>query len=181
MSQTHAAFLRAVNLGSTRKASGEALRSCFEDAGFDDVATFRNSGNVAFTASKGGAAAKLTAAVEKALAADLGFDVTVFIRTAAQVRAIAKQKPFPPKAVSASKGKLQVALLGSKPKAAAKKEVLGLASDEDLLAVEGTELYWLPSGGTQKSGLDMKAVDRAVGLNTMRTMGTIEAMAAKFF
>jgi uncharacterized protein (DUF1697 family) len=178
---THAAFLRAVNLGTTRKASGEALRSCFEGAGFDDVATFRNSGNVLFTASKAGGKAKLTAAVEKALAADLGFDVTVFIRTASQVRAIAEQRPFPPQAVTDSKGKLQVALLGSKPKATARKKVLGLASDEDLLAVEGTELYWLPSGGTQKSGLDMKAIDRALGLNTIRTMGTIEAMAGKFF
>jgi uncharacterized protein (DUF1697 family) len=181
MAATHAAFLRAVNLGSTRKASGEALRSSFEAAGFDEVATFRNSGNVVFSAPKTGGTAKLTAAVEKALAADLGFDVTVFIRTPAQVRAIATRKPFPVKAVSASKGKLQVALLGSKPKAADKRDVLALASDEDRLAIEGTELYWLPSGGTQKSDLDMKAIDRALGLNTMRTMGTIEAMAAKFF
>jgi uncharacterized protein (DUF1697 family) len=176
---THAAFLRAVNLGSKRKAGGEALRSCFEAAGFEDVATFRNSGNVVFT-GKGGAA-KLKAAIEKGLAADLGFDVPVFIRTASQLRAIAKRKPFPPRAVSASKGKLQVALLDSKPKAAARKDVLDLASDDDLLAVNGSELYWLPSGGTQKSGLNMKAIDGALGLNTMRTMGMIEAMAAKFF
>src|SRR5215210_1867306 len=134
MAATHAAFLRAVNLGSTRKASSEQLRSCFEGAGFSDVATFRNSGNVVFTAPKSGGAAKLTAAVEKALASDLGFDVTVFVRAAAQVRAIAAKQPFAAKAVKASKGKLQVALLGAKPKAAAKKRVLALASDEDRLA-----------------------------------------------
>jgi uncharacterized protein (DUF1697 family) len=181
MPATHAAFLRAVNLGSTRKASGEALRSCFEAAGFEDVATFRNSGNVVFRTAKAAGAAKLTAAVKKALVADLGFEVPVFIRTAAQVRTIARQTPFPAKAVSGSKGKLQVALLGSKPKAAAKRDLLALASDEDRLAIEGTELYWLPSGGTQQSRLDLKAIDRAVGLNTMRTMGTIEQLVAKFF
>ena len=58
---------------------------------------------------------------------------------------------------------------------------MSLASEQDRLAVKGTELYWLPSGGTQKSALDMKAIDSAVGPNTLRTQGTIEQMAAKFF
>ena len=178
---THAAFLRAVNLGSTRKAGGEQLRACFEGADFDEVATFRNSGNVVFAAAKPGGVAALTKRIEKALAADLGFEVPAFVRSAAQVRKIAAQKPFPPKAVEASKGKLQVALLSAKPKAKATKDVLALAGDEDLLAIEATELYWLPSGGTQQSGLDMKAIDAALGPNTLRTMGTIEQLATKFF
>jgi uncharacterized protein (DUF1697 family) len=177
---THAAFLRAVNLGSTRKAGGEQLRECFEAAGFDEVASFRNSGNVVFSAGKAGGIDALRKRIEKALAAYLRFDVPVFVRTAAQVREIAAQEPFPPNAVR-SKGKLQVALLPARPGPKAKKEVLALASDEDRLAIEGTELYWLPSGGTQKSGLDMKAIDRALGPNTIRTMGTIEQLAAKFF
>ena len=45
----------------------------------------------------------------------------------------------------------------------------------------GTELYWLPKGGTQESPLEMKAIDKAVGLNTMRTQGTIEQLYGKFF
>ncbi len=69
----------------------------------------------------------------------------------------------------------------SKPAAAAIKRVQELASDEDRLAIEGTELYWLPAAGTQASPLDMKAVDKAVGLNTLRTMGTIEQIHSKFF
>jgi uncharacterized protein (DUF1697 family) len=177
---THAAFLRAVNLGSARKASGEQLRNCFEGAGFDEVDSFRNSGNVVFSAERAGGIDELTKRIEKALAADLGFEVVVFVRAAAQVRKIVAREPFPPKAVKASKGRLQVALLPAKPGAKARKQVLALASDEDRLAIEGTELYWLPSGGTQQSGLDMKAIDRALGPNTMRTMGTIEQLAAKF-
>ncbi len=65
--------------------------------------------------------------------------------------------------------------------AAAKKRVMSLASEDDRLTLKGTELYWLPSGGTQQSALDMKSIDRAIGLNTIRTQGTIEQMAAKFF
>ncbi len=67
-----------------------------------------------------------------------------------------------------------------KPTAAAKKKVLALASDEDLLAIEGRELYWLPSGGLLESGLDLKAIEALLGTDTRRTMGTIEQIAAKY-
>ena len=118
---THAAFLRAVNLGATRKASKEQLTEAFEGLGFEDVATFRTSGNVVFTGK--GAAGKLRSEIEKALKKALGFEVPVFLRTEAQLAAIAARKPFPPKALKASKGKLQVALLETKPPTAAVKRV----------------------------------------------------------
>jgi uncharacterized protein (DUF1697 family) len=56
---------------------------------------------------------------------------------------------------------------------------MALAGEEDLLAIEGRELYWLPSGGVSESELDLKAIDKALGKGTMRTMGTIEQIAAK--
>lgn len=46
---------------------------------------------------------------------------------------------------------------------------------------DGRELYWLPSAGTQKSDLDWKAIEAALGVGTMRTIGTVEQIAAKFF
>src|SRR3989337_939619 len=179
MGATHAAFLRAVNLGSTRKAPSATLVEIFDGIGFEDVATFRTSGNVVFAA--GGAATQLAKEIERGLEHGLGFEVPVFLRTAKQVQAIAKQNPFSPRAVDASRGKLQVALLLKKPVASAVREIEALATDDDRLSVKGTELYWLPSGGTQQSPLDMKAIDRTLGLNTLRTQGTIATMAAKFF
>ncbi len=179
MAPTHAAFLRGVNLGPTRKASGEQLRTAFEGAGLDEVATFRNSGNVVFGGS--GGAAALTERIEKALRAELGFEVPTFVRTATQLRAIAAREPFPAEAVAAAKGKPQVALLPRKPSAKAADAVLALASDHDLLALEGSELHWLPAKGTQKSALGMAGIDRALGPNTVRTMGTIQQLTAKYF
>jgi uncharacterized protein (DUF1697 family) len=176
---THAAFLRAVNLGANRQVRSKELCACLERDGFEDAASFRTSGNVVFTAK--GSAGQLTKRVERALAAEFGFEVPVFLRTEAQLRKIATATPFPNRAVTASKGKLQVALLASKPSANASREVLALASEEDHLAVDGTELYWLPRGGTQESALDMKTIADAIGLNTMRTQGTIEGIVSKFF
>ncbi len=176
---THAAFLRAVNLGATRKAPSAKLVEIFEGLGFEEVATFRTSGNVVFRAG-GGSDAKLRSTIEKGLEDGLGFEVPTFVRSARELKAIAKHSPFPAKAVESSKGKLQVALLEKAPAAAARKRVTALGSDDDRLALKGTELYWLPSGGTQQSPLDMKAIDGALGLNTLRTQGTIAQLYEKF-
>ena len=172
----YAAFIRAVNLGRNRRVTGARLKSLFEEAGAEEAATFRTSGNVVFEAPR-----DIAGALEKYLEKELGHEVVIFLRTARDVNEIASHEPFPPEDVEASKGKLQVALLGKKPTAATQKKALALATDEDLLVFGKRELYWLPSGGTLESELDRKALDELLGPSTMRTKGTVEQLAAKFF
>jgi uncharacterized protein (DUF1697 family) len=176
----YAAFLRAVNLGKNRRVTSERLRSLFEEVGAEDVSTFRTSGNVVFEAGRE-ARAKLTGRIEKALADALGYDVTVFLRTAGELEAIAAEQPFPAKLVDRSKGKLQVALLPKKPSAGVRRRVLGMATDEDRLEFAERELFWLPSGGTRDAGLDLAAVEKPIGPWTMRTKGTLELLHSKYF
>ncbi len=170
-----------MNLAGKRKTPSSALRAAFEHAGFEDVATFRASGNVAFSTASRTGEAKMAAAAEAALAEAFGFDVVVFLRSEAECRAIAKHRPFPAKEVERSDGKLQVDLLLEKPSATARRRVLAMATGRDRLAIKGRELYWLPSGGMMDSGLDLGAIDKMIGPATKRTMGTVEAMVAKFF
>jgi uncharacterized protein (DUF1697 family) len=176
----YAAFLRGINV-TGRRVTGDGLRSCLESEGFQDVATFRASGNVILTEAGRSAPAKTTARIEEALSRALGYQVPTFLRTEAEMKAIAAREPFPAKLVKASAGKLQVVLLSVKPRAAAAKRALALATDEDRLVISGRELYWLPSGGMMDSGLDLKQIERLLGLNTMRTKATIDQIAAKFF
>jgi uncharacterized protein (DUF1697 family) len=173
----YAAFLRGVNLGKRRRVTNERLRSALEDLGFDGVATFRASGNVVFEAPRG-SAGRIGARVEAGLAAALGFEVVVFLRSGMQVRAIAERRPFD-EAALASAGRAQVALLAAPPAAAARGRALALAGNEDRLAIDGSELYWLPKGGISESGLDLAALESLVGPWTMRTLGTIEQLAAR--
>ncbi len=173
----YAAFLRGMNLGG-RRISNRELGAHVAELGFDDVETFRASGNVTFTADWGGAAA-IADHLESGLADALGYEVPVFLRSGAEVRAIAELEPFEPRHLAASKGKLQVALLLEKPTAGGRREALALATDEDRLAIDGRELYWLPSGGMSESELDLKAIGAALGLTTIRTMGTIKQIAAR--
>lgn len=168
-----------MNLGKRRIKNPE-LRAEFESLGLLDVATFRASGNVIFGVEGGEARAKLTARVEAGLRDGLGYEVPVYLRSVEEVAEIAACEPFSAQAIAASKGKLQVTMLAKKPAAAARRKVLALATDRDRLALEGSELFWLPSGGTIDSELDLKAIEGALGPGTQRTMGTVEQIAGKY-
>jgi uncharacterized protein (DUF1697 family) len=177
--ESYVAFLRGMNLGG-RRIKNEELRAEFETLGFAEVGCFRASGNVVFAADEKNEA-KLMKKIEAGLGEALGYEVPVFLRSAAELRAVAAQGPFDARALKASKGKLQVSFLKEKPKAAARKQALALASDDDRLAIKGRELYWLPKGGLSDSELDLKELATALGQNTVRTMGTVEQIAAKYF
>ncbi len=175
----YAAFLRAINVAG-RRITGDELCSHFPALGFHDVAAFRASGNVVF-AAESEPLATLTTRIEQGLATALGYEVVAFLRTAKEVRAIAEQEVFKPAHVQASAGKLQVALLLSRPKPRVQEDVLALATDDDRLAFGARELYWLPSGGVLESSLDQKAIAKLLGPMTFRTKGTIEQIAKKYF
>jgi uncharacterized protein (DUF1697 family) len=175
----YAAFLRGININQ-RRARNADLIACLQKLGFADPAVFRASGNLVFEGGPG-SGEEVAAKLERGLQEALGFAAPVYLRSARQVRAIAAHEPFAAKQVRASKGKLQVALLPRRPTAAARRRALALATAQDKLAIRASELYWLPRGGTQGSELGMKGIDDAIGPMTMRAMGTIEAIAAKYF
>jgi uncharacterized protein (DUF1697 family) len=177
---TYAAFLRGINVGGHHRIGSDELRSRFEEMGFRDVNAFRASGNVIFTAGSE-PAAEVALRVEEGLADALGYEVAAFLRTAGEVRAIANHEPFARTLVERSKGKLQVVMLSAQPATGARKEVLALATDEDMLAFGDRELYWLPSGGTMDSALDLKEIGKLLGSMTMRTKNTVEQVVAKYF
>ncbi len=177
--KSYVAFLRGINLGNRRIKNPE-LKRHFEEMGMEEVATFRASGNVVFSDPSGEAESKLQKRVEKELDERLGYDVAVFLRSFAEVAAIAAQKPFSKKELEKSQGKPQVQFLPRKPTAKAKKAGLAQASDDDPMVVDGRELYWLPAVGLSETEVDLKLIDKALGRGTMRTMGTVEAIAAKY-
>jgi uncharacterized protein (DUF1697 family) len=176
--ERYVAFLRGMNLGG-RRIKNEQLRAEFETLGLADIACFRASGNVVFAAGEDDEAA-LAERIEAGLGEALGYEVPVYLRGEDELRAVAGQRPFAPAARRASRGKLQVAFLPAAPKAAAGKRTLALATGEDRLAIDGRQLYWLPRGGLSESDLDLGAIAAALGPITIRTMGTVERIVAKY-
>ena len=166
----YAAFLRAINIGG-RRITGPDLCKPFTAMGFEDAASFRASGNVVFDAPRKPAEAR----IEQQLAKELGYEVVSFLRSAAELRALAGGQPFEPDA------KYHVMFLKALPSPAKQREVLALGSDDDKLAWGARELFWRPRGRMLESELDLKRVEKLIGSNTMRTNGTVEQIAAKYF
>ena len=76
---TYIAFLRAINVGKRMFAKGAIIQAC-EDAGFTDVETYINTGNVRVT-TRLRSRAKVETALEEAFAASAGFDVPTIVFT----------------------------------------------------------------------------------------------------
>ena len=86
------AFLRAINVGG-HTVKMDVLRQQFEALGFANVETFIASGNVIFeTTAKN--TRTLEKKIEQQLRAALGYEVATFIRTEAELAAIAQYQPF---------------------------------------------------------------------------------------
>jgi uncharacterized protein (DUF1697 family) len=172
--QTSVAFLRGINLGRRRVTSPQ-LVEVFLGLGFEQASTFLASGNVLFAhhgpADPDGIAAGLAEA--------LGYPVPTTVRSADELRELARMQPFAAEAIAASTGKRQVMLLFEAPSAPAQAEVLALATPNDQLRFGQRALHWLPSGGVAESRLDLDRVTKLLGLNTVRTANTISRLVAK--
>jgi uncharacterized protein (DUF1697 family) len=131
------AFLRAVNVGKRTVAMATA-RQVLEDLGFDQVSSYVNSGNLLFSA-RGGASAH-EVAIRTALEDGYGFEITTFVRTAPQVRALVTAEPFG--AIAA--GHTHFALLPlTRLTATEKRAVERLSNDHDTVVAHGRDVHWL--------------------------------------
>jgi uncharacterized protein (DUF1697 family) len=86
------ALLRGINLGARNKVSMAALKELFADLGAEDVETYVQSGNVLFRSS--GARDELVRAVETEIEKRLGLQVTVLLRTDAELAKLVADNPF---------------------------------------------------------------------------------------
>jgi len=173
------AFLGSINVGGHR-ATADQLRAPLEALGHGRVKTFLASGNLIFDAAGRPSPGPLAAELAATLTESLGFEVPVYLRAAAEVRAIALERPFSPAELEASGGKHQVILLGDTPSATIRQQALELASAEDRLRFGDRELHWLPSAGVSGSALDLKALAAMLGPSTVRTLNTIERITNRF-
>jgi uncharacterized protein (DUF1697 family) len=136
---TYIALLRGINVGGHNKVSMSALRALHESLGHTDVTTYIQSGNVVFNSTKPVTSASLERAIEK----EFGIDITVVLRTRAEMKRVVGANPF----ADADLKTVHVGFMASKPAAAA---VRGLDADQfapEEFAIKGTHLYLrLPNG-----------------------------------
>jgi uncharacterized protein (DUF1697 family) len=87
------ALLRGINVGGRKKVPMARLREVLEAAGFEDVKTYVQSGNVVLSAPRR-SPAKIGREIEAAIEAEFGFDVAVVMRTRDELAALVEDDPL---------------------------------------------------------------------------------------
>lgn len=92
MASTYVALLRGINVGGRNRILMADLRACLESAGYEDVRTYIQSGNVLFRAGDDDRAC-LAGALESLLADAFAYRATLALRDVDEMRAIVEQAP----------------------------------------------------------------------------------------
>lgn len=135
---TWVALLRAVNLGARNKVSMPELRTALAGAGFTEVRTYVQSGNVVLDSDLP-SPAEVGAAVREVVAAVSGVDTPVVVRRGSELAAVLAWNPFPD-AAAGRPHLVQVVHLTAEPDPAAAAAVLAADVDPDAVAIRGLEM-----------------------------------------
>jgi uncharacterized protein (DUF1697 family) len=148
-----------VNVGG-RKLPMAVLRDLCAGLGWQDVATYIQSGNVLFEAP--GKDEALEQALEAAILAESGLDVPVVVRTAGAWAKLAQGNPFE-KAAREAPNRLHLLVAKRPPASDAAETLMARAQDgEQVAAVAGGLWIDFPEG-VARSKLTPRLIDKACG------------------
>jgi len=119
------------------------LREALEEAGYEDVATYVQSGNVVLSSSD--SATKVARAVERLVEKEFGLKIPVVVRTRAQLAKVVERDPLAK--VAKDPKRYQVSFLEKKPSAELVRKLEEAAAPTERVVAEGREIYaWHPEG-----------------------------------
>jgi uncharacterized protein (DUF1697 family) len=173
---TWVALLRAVNLGAHNKVSMPKLREALAEAGFTDVKTYVNSGNVVLDSSLR-SAAKVGTAVHDVIAEHFGVDTPVMMRTGPQLAKVLAWNPFPDAAAD-HPHLVAVLHLSGEPAAAAVQTLLAEDYAPVRVAHRGEEVVvdWHDRSGRPKVDRALKKLGVDATARNWRTLGALVEM-----
>jgi uncharacterized protein (DUF1697 family) len=92
MSTTYVALLRGINVGGRNRILMSDLAACFKDAGYEEVRTYIQSGNVVFRTDEPDRET-LREAIERMLAQAFDYAATVELRARAELQSVIDAAP----------------------------------------------------------------------------------------
>ena len=146
------------------------LRGVLEQAGHEDVRTHLQSGNVVLSSPL--PPRKLEAQLEQQLADGLGMDVSVLVRTRAELARVVARDPL--RSVVTNRAHYMVSFLSKKLPAKVARELEQAEVAPAALAVHRREIYaWYPDG-SRRSPAAKLLDDRRLGVvSTARNWNTV--------
>ena len=139
----HIVLLRGINIGSRNRISMPKLRDVLEGAGFGDVRTYLQSGNVVLSSAKKPDVVR--GECERLVSNELGLDLDVVVRTRAELTKVVERNPLG--TVATDPKRYQVTFLAAKPSAGVEAKLAAAAAEQERFEVAGREIYaWHPAG-----------------------------------
>jgi uncharacterized protein (DUF1697 family) len=167
------ALLRGINLGPSRRVAMPALRTLLTGAGFEDVQTYVQSGNVVLSTDL--APDELERETERLISAEFGFDVDVVARTRDELAEVVERNPLGD--VATNPKRYQVSFLSAELDPERVAALAASAADSERFVALGRELYaWHPDG-VARSKLWAKLAGPGLGVKaTARNWTTVTTL-----
>jgi uncharacterized protein (DUF1697 family) len=167
----YVAFLRGINVGGNNMLPMKDLAALFAKARCTAVETYIQSGNVVFRADPK-VAAGIPAVIAKAIADHSKMRIPVVVRSAAELRRVAKNNPFVQRGTDTDK--LHVVFLAGAPPAAAVAALDAKRSPPDEFVVRGAEIYLHCPNGYGRTKLSNAYFDSKLDtVSTVRNWRTV--------
>lgn len=177
MSPRWIVFQRSVNVGGRKYPMAE-LRKVLTDAGYGDVETHIQTGNILLSADV--APRELEVELERLFLADRGFDVSTVVFSPAELVEIAAEADR----VIAEYGQPAhghyVELMRDEPTVENRALIEGRTSDTQRFVVRGRTVHYLSDISMADVKPPPAAVRAAFGISTNRNVKVIRALAAKW-
>ena len=169
------ALLRGINVGGNKPIKMDELRKSFEALGLDQVATYIQSGNVVFKASKV-SSSSLSRKIEEKILGDFGHSVSVILRTADEMKQTIANNPFL-KDRGIDPTRLHVTFLSDAPSSSALEKLEKMKMKPDRSCCLGKEIYLYLPNGTAQSTLMKTPLDRMLSVvTTTRNWNTVNQL-----
>jgi uncharacterized protein (DUF1697 family) len=168
-------LIRGINLGARRRVAMPALRELLSGAGFEDVRTYVQSGNVVLRSDA--PPHQLARECEQYVSQEFGFDVDVVVRTRDELAEVVARNPLGEVAVNPKR--YQVSFLSAEPEPETLSTIAGYAAGAERVEAIGREIYvWHPDG-IGPSKLWAKLASGALGVTaTARNWTTVTSLLA---
>ncbi|MCW2786422.1 MAG: hypothetical protein JWP74_2939 [Marmoricola sp.] len=172
---THLGFLRAVNIGK-RQFRTTDLRSVLTGAGYGDVATYIQTGNIRIT-SPIRSRAKIETELETLFLADRGFTVSTIVLSPAELRQVTADADELATSVGFEYGQY-VSLLKDEPNAAATEAIEARSGNGETFVVRGRALHLLYDIPFNEARTTTAQIERAIGVATNRNAKVLRELVA---
>ena len=167
------ALLRGINLGPRNRIAMPELRDALGEAGYGEVRTYVQSGNVVLDSGERPSA--LEAALERLIAERFDLEIPVIVRTQEELAEVVRGNPLA--GVATDPKRYQVSFLSEPLDSERVEQLNAVAAESERLVARGRELYaWHPAG-VARSKLWARLAGTGLGVKaTARNWTTVEKL-----